>query len=58
MDFQASYTGLTLVVQAGDTSITSFADNSTIHRQVVNGLHHIANIVLSWRAVCGDGSSA
>jgi len=54
--FQTSYTCFALVMQAWNAGITSFTDDPAVDRQMVAGLHHVADVVFTWRAVRGYGS--
>lgn len=56
--FQTSYACFALVVQAWNPGVASFADDSIVDGQVIASLHHVSNIVFSWRAIRSYGSRA
>ena len=58
MDFQAHYAGLALILQAWGSGVAAFADDAAVDREVVAGLHHVADVVSARRTVCGDRSGA
>lgn len=58
MDFQARYAGFALISQAWGSGVAAFADDAAVDREVVAGLHHVADVVSARRTVCGDRSGA
>ena len=58
MDFQSGHACFALIVQAWGASVATFANNAAVDGQVVARLHHVANVVFSWRTIGADGSGA